>query len=74
MAKSRYSTGNSNCVDVVWDPQREMVGVSDTKQGDDRTWLWFTPDEWGAFIDGANDGDFDLLNLEVKTIRDGAVA
>jgi hypothetical protein len=55
--KSSLSFSNSNCVEVASLPDGE-IGVRDSK---DRTGpvLRFTPDEWHAFLGGAQNGEFD---------------
>lgn len=63
--KSSFSNGNggNNCVEVA--PVKEGlsntvvgVGVQNSKTRD--AMLFFTPDEWRAFIAGAKAGEFDL--------------
>lgn len=39
------------------------VGVRDTKDST-KTTLVFTRDEWAAFLDGAKNGEFDLIETE----------
>lgn len=56
--KSTRSSGNGNCVEVaVLD---RAVAVRDTKDRSGPV-LAFTPAEWGAFVAGAKNGEFDLL-------------
>jgi hypothetical protein len=56
--KSTRSSGNGNCVEVaVLD---RAVAVRDTKDRSGPV-LVFTPAEWGAFVAGAKNGEFDLL-------------
>lgn len=55
--KSRLSEGVGNCVEVAF---VEAVAVRDSKDPDGPV-LWFTVDEWSAFIDGARAGEFDLM-------------
>lgn len=57
--KSSHSSGNGNCVEVAARPT--AVAVRDTKDRDGGT-LVFTPTEWGAFIEGAKTGAFDLAS------------
>ncbi|GAA5177666.1 DUF397 domain-containing protein [Rugosimonospora acidiphila] len=55
--KSTRSSGNGNCVEVaILD---DAVAVRDTKDRSGPV-LVFTPAEWGAFVAGAKDGEFDL--------------
>lgn len=56
--KSSYSQGCSNCVEVA--PLADGVAVRDSKDQDGPV-LQFTPSEWGAFIAGVRDGEFDLV-------------
>ncbi|MFF3667395.1 DUF397 domain-containing protein [Microtetraspora malaysiensis] len=56
--KSIRSAGNGNCVEVAALPEGH-VGVRDSKDQDGPV-LVFTPGEWGAFIGGVKDGEFDL--------------
>jgi hypothetical protein len=54
--KSSLSEAMGNCVEVafmVW------VAVRDSKDPDGPA-LYFTPEEWAAFIGGARAGEFDL--------------
>ena len=58
--KSTRSGPNSdNCVEVQTTPG--VVNVRDTKDHGAGPVLSFTPDEWQAFLEGAADGEFDLL-------------
>lgn len=47
------------CVEVELQPDGR-VAVTDSKQDPRRTVLFYTPDEWRAFIAGAKSGEFDL--------------
>jgi hypothetical protein len=55
--KSTRSSGNGNCVEVAM--LDDAVAVRDTKDRSGPV-LVFTPAEWGAFVAGAKDGEFDL--------------
>jgi hypothetical protein len=57
--KSTHSGGNGgSCVEVA----RNLPGIVAVRDSKDREGgtLIFTPEEWGAFISGAHDGEFDL--------------
>lgn len=54
--KSTRSEGIGDCVEVT---VAHWVGVRDSKDPDAAV-LWFTGDEWKAFIAGVKDGEFDL--------------
>jgi Domain of unknown function (DUF397) len=55
--KSSYSNGQANCVEVANLPS--IVAVRDSKDREGPA-LIFTPDEWRAFVDGIQNGQFDL--------------
>jgi hypothetical protein len=55
--KSTRSSGNGNCVEVAIADR--AVAVRDTKDRSGPV-LLFTPAEWGAFVAGAKNGEFDL--------------
>jgi hypothetical protein len=55
--KSSLSFSNSNCVEVTSLPDGG-VGVRDSKDRKGPV-LRFTPDEWQAFLGGAQNGEFD---------------
>lgn len=55
--KARASNASGNCVEVAW--TGDGVAVRDSKNPD-RGNLCFTPDEWVAFIAGAQLGEFDF--------------
>jgi hypothetical protein len=65
MAKSTFSQGNSNCVDV-WVDSDGMVNVANTRQEGDpnRPVVQFDEDEWLAFTQGAHNNEFEYRNLE----------
>jgi hypothetical protein len=46
---------SSTCVEVAVTP--DGVGVRDGKDPDGAV-LWFTPEEWTAFLDGVRNGEF----------------
>lgn len=48
---------NATCVEVGH--RGGMVGLRDSKLGDDGPELWFTRGEWDAFCAGVRAGDFD---------------
>ncbi|WP_153534169.1 DUF397 domain-containing protein [Actinomadura macrotermitis] len=54
--KSTRSEGVGNCVQVT---VAYWVGVRDSKDPEGPV-LWFTGDEWKAFLAGARAGEFDL--------------
>lgn len=54
--KSSYSGGNG-CVEV--DLREDRVAVRDSKDPSGPV-LLFTPDEWKAFLAGAQEGEFEL--------------
>ncbi len=57
--KSTYSGGNGgDCVEVA-ENLPGIVAVRDTKDRDGAT-LIFTDAEWGAFLSGVKDGQFDI--------------
>lgn len=56
---TRSGGGNdSNCIEVA--DLGTAVAVRDSKHPTGPV-LIFTPDEWHAFLDGAKDGEFDLM-------------
>lgn len=57
--KSTRSNPSGNCV-MVKRRKDGNVEVRDSKDPSDERFLIFTPAEWGAFMAGAKDGDFDL--------------
>lgn len=57
--KSSFSTPDgNNCVETR--QVGNMIAMRDGKLGDDSPVLYFTPDEWRAFLAGAADGQFDV--------------
>lgn len=57
---STFSQLNGNCVEIGrLLPDR--VGIRDTKDNGTGPVLIFTDAEWGAFVAGAKDGQFDNL-------------
>ncbi len=56
--ESRLSFSNGNCVEVVSLPDGE-IGVRDSKDRGRGPVLRFTSEEWGAFIGGVRNGEFD---------------
>jgi Domain of unknown function (DUF397) len=58
--KSSFSGYNGNCVEVAR-LQPDCIGVRDTKDNETGPLLIFTNNEWGAFISGAKDGQFDNI-------------
>jgi hypothetical protein len=56
--KSARSSGNGQC--VQWARIGDVIGVRDSKLGNDSPVLEFTPAEWRAFVDGVRDGEGDL--------------
>lgn len=54
--KSSHSGGGDNCVEVAFDAGR-YVGVRDSKNSH-AGHLTFTVEEWKAFLDGVQDGEF----------------
>jgi hypothetical protein len=57
--KSTRSSGNGNCVEVA--VVDDTVGVRDTKNREGGM-LVFSAAEWGAFLSGAKNGEFDLAD------------
>ena len=55
---SSYSSGNNNCVQVATTPDGGRA-VRDSKDGGRGPILYFTREEWKAFLDGAKDREFD---------------
>lgn len=55
--KSQFSTGNSNCVDVVKRKDGTVV-VTDTQRKTGDVELLFTPEEWKTFVRGVMTGQF----------------
>lgn len=56
--KATRSYSNGACVEVA--AGNGMVAVRDSKEPDGAI-LWYTPEEWSAFLDGAKNGEFDDL-------------
>ncbi|WP_261570953.1 DUF397 domain-containing protein [Frankia gtarii] len=56
--KSSYSATQTNCVEVSQTPG--LIRVRDSKNPDGPA-LAFTPSEWSAFLAGARNGEFDLV-------------
>ncbi|GGJ96377.1 hypothetical protein GCM10010123_27940 [Pilimelia anulata] len=54
---SRSGGANDNCVEVAFAPDGS-VGVRDSKNRDGAV-LDFTAAEWGAFVGGVKDNEFD---------------
>lgn len=54
--KSSFSAGGQCCVEVHQDPEGGVF-VRDSKNPDGPQ-LWFTADEWAAFIAGVKNGEF----------------
>ena len=54
--KSSYSVGG-NCVEVAFADHHVAVRDSKNRNG---PVIMFTPNEWGAFLRGVRDGEFDL--------------
>jgi Domain of unknown function (DUF397) len=57
--KSTRSSGNGNCVEVAIGD--DTVAVRDTKDRSGPV-LFFTAEQWRAFVAGAKDGEFDLAD------------
>ena len=55
--KSSLSFANGNCVEVT-SLAGGQVGIRDSKDSHGPV-LRFTPQEWGAFLGGVRNGDFD---------------
>lgn len=56
--KATRSAGARACVEVA--PAVGMVAVRDSKNPSGAI-LFYTPEEWSAFLDGAKNGEFDHL-------------
>ncbi|MQA26047.1 MAG: DUF397 domain-containing protein [Micromonosporaceae bacterium] len=56
--KSTRSNSQANCVEVARNLPG-VVAVRDSKNPNGPA-LVFTPPEWGAFLDGVADGDFEV--------------
>jgi len=56
--KATRSAHNGACVEVA--PAAGMVAVRDSKNPSGAI-LFYTSDEWSAFLDGAKKGEFDHL-------------
>jgi hypothetical protein len=56
--KATKSQGSGNCVEVA--ASDGSICVRDSKDPDGPV-LRFTPGEWTAFLDGAMQGEFDLV-------------
>jgi hypothetical protein len=54
--KASFSEGGGHCVEVA---HFEGVAVRDSKDPEGPV-LWFTRDEWTAFVMGVKTGEFDL--------------
>jgi Domain of unknown function (DUF397) len=54
--KSTFSS-STGCVEIAETP--EVIGVRDTKDPEGPV-LRFSPEEWGAFVAGVRNGEFDL--------------
>lgn len=61
--KAQRSISNSACVEVA--PVEGGVMVRDSKQneGPQQPHLFFTADEWSAFLHGVKEGEFDDLRV-----------
>jgi hypothetical protein len=68
--KSSFSGGNNSngCVDIRHNEHENLFVVSDTKQKDvpNAPVLFFTRDEWVAFVKGVKAGEFDFGIEELK--------
>ncbi|WP_405490286.1 DUF397 domain-containing protein [Nocardia sp. NBC_00511] len=60
-AKSSFSYGGGDCVEVAY--HEEQIAVRDSKDKQSPT-LWFTKSEWRAFVSGARAGEFDFDFIE----------
>ena len=58
--RSSHSFANNNCVEVRH--VGDAIQVRDSKNAGSR-FLTFTPDEWEAFLAGANAGEFTTQRL-----------
>jgi hypothetical protein len=56
--KSSYSNNGGACVEVGIAPG--VVGVRDSKLGEDSPILAVTPADWSAFVSAVKAGQFDL--------------
>jgi Domain of unknown function (DUF397) len=59
--KSSRSATSGDCVEVGTSPDTPMVAIRDSKLGDGRPTLTFTPAEIGAFLHGVKHGEFSDL-------------
>jgi uncharacterized protein DUF397 len=57
--KSSFSFALSNCVEVA-SLSGDQIGVRDSKDVNGPV-LRFTPSEWGAFVGGVRNGEFERL-------------
>jgi hypothetical protein len=57
--KSSFSFANSNCVETARLPDG-CIGVRDSKNPHGGM-LRLTPAEWGAFLDGVRNGEFEVV-------------
>ncbi len=58
-ANRSNGTGGSNCVEVFYEPQSDVVIVRHSKHTDGIR-IPYTREEWEAFCDGVRKGEFDL--------------
>jgi hypothetical protein len=56
--KATRSISNGACVEVA--PANDMIAVRDSKNPNGAI-LFYTMDEWSAFVDGVKKGEFDQL-------------
>ena len=54
-------SGDGGCLQVAY--TEGMIGLRDSKDGDDGPILVFSEREWSAFLAGARSGEFDLDEL-----------
>jgi hypothetical protein len=55
--KSSLSFANGNCVEVASLPEGG-IGIRDSRDREGAV-LWFSPEEWRAFVGGVRLGEFD---------------
>jgi hypothetical protein len=55
---------SAHCVDVTFDPGVGMFLIRDSKDKDGLQGIYFTREEWKAFLAGAKAGEFDKLGDE----------
>ena len=60
--KSTVSGGNGDCVEIAFTPEAVFVRNSRDPQGPR---LSFSYSEWGAFLEGAQHGEFDLPSSDL---------